>query len=543
MNLCEELDIYTFHNKTLAERLYEYSSILSLHGKIPAKNIQAEWSNDVELVIESSGWQALWKISRYTCEEQNISYPAIVLVEVLKMKYHTLHAEVKIKAVTENINLPEKYEVPLIELYPTINQKDHTLDIEGTAHCVDRLRFFYNHLWMPWDENEDENIDWVERHLDQRIRLFFNMTHAVIDKETCNIIKSLINEGKEIKFKLPTIQKELFDEKWNDKKESEDYLELESTYNQFCFRLQQIKTEMDLLEVFSLKELLRKNQICNKERMKNYNKNGEKTYYFVWLGGTIKELHKLFNKIQEISSEDAVVKVCKYLEEALDVFKKKDTILLGEGCHSINCSNGLQEGGSIIGIRNANDTILQPSNFKSSIASLFDFFGTEVLLKNICIELIGPQTGIVVRRNCTVIVTGCIICVPNTTSSNCTFGAIVMPGGKLKFDNTVFQGLGTAVVLYSTGEVIMDECRFKKCDNGIKLQDNVHFTITKCSFENVKDPIVMETGKVTHSESVPVGHELFTSIEGIFLNECKFFTEDQVGKIKLRPKGIEGIID
>lgn len=310
MDLHEALDIYTFNDKTLAERLDEYMNILSIRGKIiPAKHIQAEWSSEVELVIEPANWQALWKLSRYTCGEKNISYPTIVLVEVLEVKYSTLHAEVKIMAVTDNINLPEKYEVPLIELYPTINQKDNSLDIEGTAHCVDRLRFFYNHLWMPWDENEDENIDWVEQHLESRIRLFFYMNYGIIDKEICNIVKSLIFEAKEIKHKLPIILGELSEEKWNDKKQSEDYLELESVYDRFHFRFLQIKAEMNLLESFSLRELHRKNQMCIKKQINDDdNKNSEKTHYFVWLGGTIKELQKLSNKIQEMFSEDIAIK-------------------------------------------------------------------------------------------------------------------------------------------------------------------------------------------------------------------------------------------
>lgn len=96
------------------------------------------------------------------------------------------------------------------------------------------------------------------------------------------------------------------------------------------------------------------------------------------------------------------------------------------------------------------------------------------MLKNVSIELTGLRTGIVVKKNCTVNITGCKIYVHNVTSNNCTFGAVVMPGGKLIFDNTVFQGLETAVVLYSTGEVVMDECHFEKCDNGIRVKSHYY---------------------------------------------------------------------
>lgn len=57
--------------------------------------------------------------------------------------------------------MSEKYDVALIELYPTHNQENTALDMVGTASCLDQLRFFYKYLWMPWDIDDDDNVDWV----------------------------------------------------------------------------------------------------------------------------------------------------------------------------------------------------------------------------------------------------------------------------------------------------------------------------------------------------------------------------------------------
>lgn len=95
-------------------------------------------------------------------------------------------------------------------------------------------------------------------------------------------------------------------------------------------------------------------------------------------------------------------------------------------------------------------------------------------MKNVCIDLVGVQAGIIVRKNCTAIVTGCKIYVHNNTLNDCIFGAIVMPGGKLVLNNTVFQGLGTAVVLYSTGEVVMNECSVEKCHNVVRVKSSCY---------------------------------------------------------------------
>jgi len=97
-------------------------------------------------------------------------------------------------------------------------------------------------------------------------------------------------------------------------------------------------------------------------------------------------------------------------------------------------------------------------------------------LKNICIDLGTLQAGIIVRKDCTVIITDCRIRVSDIPS-NTKWGAIVMPGGKLIFENTVFQGLGTAAIIYATGEVTMNKCSFEDCYEGIRVKS--HFTILK----------------------------------------------------------------
>lgn len=63
----------------------------------------------------------------------------------------------------------------------------------------------------------------------------------------------------------------------------------------------------------------------------------------------------------------------------MDIFETGDTILLGEGNHSIKGSNGLQEGGTIIGLSNAENTIISPLE-PDMLSSLFDLCGNEVYL-------------------------------------------------------------------------------------------------------------------------------------------------------------------
>lgn len=91
-------------------------------------------------------------------------------------------------------------------------------------------------------------------------------------------------------------------------------------------------------------------------------------------------------------------------------------------------------------------------------------------MRNICVDLGALQAGVIVRKDCTVLVTGCRIRVSNVTASNSAkWGAVVMPGAKLVLDNAVFQGLGTAVIIYGTGEVVMTNCHFEGSE-GVRVR-------------------------------------------------------------------------
>lgn len=66
----------------------------------------------------------------------------------------------------------------------------------------------------------------------------------------------------------------------------------------------------------------------------------------------------------------------------MDIFETGDTIFLGKGNYSIKGSSGLQEGGTIIGLSNAENTIISPLDPDMS-SSLFDLYGNEVYLDRV----------------------------------------------------------------------------------------------------------------------------------------------------------------
>lgn len=159
--------IFTF-DKSLQTRLHEYEEVFSGLDTLPYSKIQREWAYYLELTLDPNGWQAVWKIPRLKCEELKIPFPTVVLAYVLNVDYTDLTALVRILAVQDDIHLPEKHNVPLAQLWPT-KQQDKTiaLNLNSTANALDMLRFFYIHILMPWDE-DDDSADWRGAHLVSR---------------------------------------------------------------------------------------------------------------------------------------------------------------------------------------------------------------------------------------------------------------------------------------------------------------------------------------------------------------------------------------
>lgn len=55
--------------------------------------------------------------------------------------FQDLKADFAVIAVQDDdIHLPERYEVPLEDLFPTIEQENTELNIDRTADCLDELR-------------------------------------------------------------------------------------------------------------------------------------------------------------------------------------------------------------------------------------------------------------------------------------------------------------------------------------------------------------------------------------------------------------------
>ncbi|XP_014215719.1 protein nessun dorma [Copidosoma floridanum] len=534
------MEIFTF-DKCFQERLEEFTNII-VSGRedvIPATQVRTEWIYHVELVVEPVGWRALWKIPRLTCEDFKIHYPTIVAVEVENVDYMELMATVKIVAVQDDdIHLPEHYDVPLIELYATREQENSVLDILATAECIDKLRFFYNYLWMPWDTDDDDNIDWVSNYLEDRLRLFFDMKTGVVCKKTCDIIRTLMREGRDIQAKLAKLELEMSDD--DDDGEETDQPKKSMNEDKACrvmklhLRLQQIKSEWEILENGKMREVLVRNQnFSSKEsEVKRRESRGRKAEaHFVWLGGTLQETIEALKSVQDLLPCSIFLKTLDSLQDAIDTSDVGDIIVIGKGEHQIKGAGSLEEGGMFKGLYKPEQTIICPGETECG-PSLLDFSGKDVQLENLTIDLRELQAGILVREGLLKL-TNCHILANNESVTK--LGIVVLSGAKLIAQKTKFTGLGTAIVVHDSAETILNECVVDACIEGMQLYNKSRFSASNCFFTNCKEyGIRKETEKVNDSKVQSGDVNVLQNISEVTIRDCKF-DNNAKGNVTLRP--------
>lgn len=190
-------EIITF-DKSFKQRIEEYKEVFSVDF-LPSSYIRKDWIFFLEMVVDVNGWQAVWKIPRLTCEQLDIPFPSVVLVLVLNVNFKNLNAFVRVLAVQDDITIHEKNLVPLMQLWPTKEQdKTVGLNIVSTANALDMFRFFYLHVYMPWDREEDDSVDWKSNHLESRLRLYYDLKNGSIPRQTAEHIHSLLTTARRL---------------------------------------------------------------------------------------------------------------------------------------------------------------------------------------------------------------------------------------------------------------------------------------------------------------------------------------------------------
>lgn len=272
-----------------------------------------------------TGWQALWKIPRVICEEMSLRFPTVVFGTVEQVLFKEMKAIFIIQAVQDDeVHLPERQEVNLADLWVTKMQENKEINADKTADCIDRMRFFYNHVWMPWDNDSDDDLNWVEKHLEDRIRFCYDIKRKDMKRSLAAHIRTLLDEAKYIQQRREYLEIGLSDdEEFDDTLDKTQITDLMRLH----LRLAMIKSELEMLENPELRKIYNDTKFDDEKCLKRHigHEGNEKQLkeeyitakhiaYIVTLPIGIEKQIQFLSAIKKFIGEDSLVQMCPSLQ-------------------------------------------------------------------------------------------------------------------------------------------------------------------------------------------------------------------------------------
>ncbi|XP_058124090.1 protein nessun dorma [Anopheles ziemanni] len=472
------MDVYEF-KKTYLTRLLETSNVLNGGGaSIPASAIRSEWINFVEVAVEPTGWQALWKASRPVCEQLCVKYPLVVLGTVDQVLFDELKATFLIEAILDDdVHLPEdKITVDLEELWPLREQNNPALNVNITADCIDKLRFFYQHLWMPWDVDIEDDHSWVAKHLDTRIRFSYDLKNKTMSRQLSSHALALLAESRYIQRKRELLELEIGEEDQDDEDDADNETSLMADNRagellQLNLRLNTIKNEISILENPVMRSVFEKLRFGNEK-----GKESTRMAYIVTQAGTIDEQLRYLADAKAMMDQKMLVKMCDSLQHALDHCSPDSVVYLPPGTRQdIKFLEYLNNDGSFRGV---SDSLFigdfdEASKTNPIIASKDDdsvllTIDGDFTLENIKLDCSNVRTGVVIKkgnvtfRNC---------CFTGDPSSSTKQGIVIFGNCNITFDRCLIKEFATGIYSNHDCTISLLDTTISHCMTGLEMLD------------------------------------------------------------------------
>ncbi|KAH8410116.1 hypothetical protein KR009_006295 [Drosophila setifemur] len=561
------MEVFTFE-KSYLERLNEAEAVLSWVGAvIPASQVRSEWKSYVELKIEPAGWQAIWKIPRVICEDLKLRYPTIVYGYVEMVIFDELKAVFVVTAVQDSdVHLPESNEVALMDLWPTVRQENSALTVDTTAECIDQLRFFYSHVWMPWDKDYDDDRDWVQMHLQARIQLACDLSKNKLSRPLALHMRSLLAEAMYIQQRLEYLELDLSDAE----EESDDgAVELNDNAAEparkqsktgsadvstlpvsdlMCLHLRMaiIRSEFEILENPEMRRAygeLQSNTLKRHLLQLSLRRSGQSEEvvverapicHLVTVPGKLQQQIDLMLLAKQLVRPDMDVQLANTLQDVLSICRSNDEIFLSPGAHTIKFLEHLNDNGSLNGLIKP-DNILDPfvelsklpvvcSSDEDSTLLVID---GDYTLSQLVLDCRHVRRGILLR-NGTLTMRGCRLLGDGNSS---TQEAIVcMPGASVELKSCIVENFAVGISMRPRSSAELGNVQVKSCITGLELlEKTASFNMqgSKCVFDSCKlgilaDGLSLGQGKSEKTLVLRQFSELQCLNEDNLLGNCSF---------------------
>lgn len=493
--------VYTF-SRSDSEILQELLNVFST-GRGTARE---QWSLQAEMLVEPVGWDGLWKLSKDFCKRFEVRFPCIAYIAVTSVDFEQLTANVDVLGVQhEAVMLPEMVEeVPLIELWPTEKQREECINAAVTAEFIDLLRFFYDNIWMPWDDQDDKVL--LSNTIEERMQLWVDLHNGSIPTRVARSIYLLRSDAIKAFEKLKEMDSSLIAEDLVDKDDSllpPNYI---STCAETHARLDALMSQWTIYE----NPLIREQYLAN-TKLKWQKERNKRNVVALWKGGSMREFDEMSDFLRSKVNGDQTLSVMVSAEEALALEPEEIVV-----CSEIYEIPEIPL--SQISLQSYNGSTLKASGTRACLLMLSE----ECKIRDLTLQCRRVNTVLLVRGGVLKIQNCIINDDANHYQSEFAQGLVAMPGAKVLIEDCIFENFYSGIVVHKGAHIEIRKSLIKKCGVGIQMYmgatvnlDNT--TIVDCSEHSVRCEV---TQPVTNAKK-------YVSVEGLNIaSSCKIGSGD-----------------
>ncbi|XP_028036607.1 protein nessun dorma [Bombyx mandarina] len=412
-----------------------------------------QWSIQAELLVEPVGWDALWKLSKEFCKKFEVRYPCIAYVTVTSVDFENLSSSVDVLSVQhEAVTLPESVvDVPLVELWPTTKQREQCVNAATTAEFIDLLRFYYNDIWMPWDDQDDKIL--LPNTVEDRMQLWSDMHNGTIPHCVARSITLLRSSAIDAHNKLNVLDSSLCEE---DVENDDDSL-LPPNYISQCAEL---NARLDgLMSQWTLYEnpLIRE-QYLAKMKHKWQKKKSKKNVVALWQGGSIFEFDEISKFLRSRLTNECTLTVMVSAEDGLTL--EPEEVVVCSKHYEIPEMPLLQ-----ISICSYKGATLRATDMRSWLLMLSE----DCRLRDLTLHCALVNTVLLMRAG-TLHITNCAFLDDSKNAqSDFAQGIVAMSGAKILIEDCTFDNFYSGIVVHNGAQVELRNCIIKRCGVGIQM--------------------------------------------------------------------------
>lgn len=435
-------------DKSFQQRYSEFELILDSDENL---SVQEIWKTFMEGSIEPAGYSAIWKLSKADCERYAVNYPCEVYGVVQQTVFEEFAVLLIVLSVEdESVHLPEVCQVPYEDIFPCLEQENSALNVELTADCLDRYRFFFNYIFFPWDRNDSD----LGKELSSRMQLFFDLKNKNLSKGLSSHVRRMIAEAKYIQRKRDNIELSIDNTDEDlDISSSSGSKEVARNLLILHLRLMKIKHEVEIMLNPEMRAIYEEVTFPHHAIAKSKETN----FFVVSKQSTMAEMKELIERLSKKVKADQKVHWMS-LQDSFAALSVSSEIYIQAGIHSVNFLEFLNDKVLLSGLDDISITSFDFQKHRYATLSAEDYgsflFAIDggFRLENLVIDCEKVKTGFLIKDG-------------KVEIRNC-----VIYGSK---DSSVTEGFSVS----GTAEVSIDSCLIYNFASGFAISESASVKI------------------------------------------------------------------